>query len=146
MLAIPIWGNYYRKSQETRIKEIQQKAYELTNASVIGSAVHVAGHPLLGRDQRVVLALIDQRIDIFDYSSPTPLCSIEIGAIKDVKTVSYNAERIPQTEVIDSAAQALQLEISVNDKSYTCLFRRMKKMKPIDWYHTIQSARVKLDN
>jgi uncharacterized membrane protein SirB2 len=144
-IMVPLIGNYYLKSRKTRVKEIQQKAYEQTNASVIGSAVHVAGHPLLGRDQPVVIALVDSRMDIYDYSNLTPLCSIEIKDIKDVKTVSYDAERIPHTEIIDSAAQALQLEISINDKQYTCLFHRMKSVRPIDWYHRIQTISLKLD-
>ncbi len=50
-------------------------------------------------------------------------------------------ERIPHTDVINSTAQALQFTYKVNDREYTCLFRRMRKVHPIDWYHELQKAR-----
>jgi|GEM_PF-3983447 hypothetical protein len=49
------------------------------------------------------------------------------------------------SDAIDSVAQALQLTFLWHEQSCTCLFRRMRKMKSIDWYHAIQQTRLQLD-
>ena len=78
--------------------------------------------------------------------TPLPIDRISIQDIKALKTVVYDDDRIPHTEVIDSAAQALQLEFIWMSKECTCLFRRMRKVRPIDWYHSIQQRRLKPTN
>lgn len=137
-----IYVHWVRKSTGSKAEEIQHRAYEKTGAELIGSAVHVAGHPLLDRDLAVVIALHDDRLDIYDYTSSTPLTSISIEDIEAVKTVTYDEDRIPHTEVIDNSAQALQLEFRWQDKECACLFRGMKKIRPIGWYDAIQKVRL----
>ncbi len=123
------------------IPVIQEKARQQSGASVIGSAVHVAGHPLLNRDQEVVLALTPEGLKIFSYEDVHPIDILSVNHIEDLHTVTYDDERIPHTDVINSTAQALQFTYKVNDREYTCLFRRMRKVHPIDWYHELQKAR-----
>jgi hypothetical protein len=124
------------------VKSIQQKAKEMTCAQFIGSAIHVAGYPQLERDQPVVLALVGGRLDIYLYDQAQPLASLDLDCIENVDTVVYDDERVPHLGVIDSAAQALQIKIVFEKSTWTCLFRQMKKLRPIDWYHAIQQARA----
>ena len=122
--------------------EIQKLAQERLGASHIGSALHVAGHPLLGRDQPIVLALVGDQLNLHSYESPAPLDVIPLRNIQSVQTVSYDDERVPHADVVDSAAQAIQLTFQWRDQPCTCLFRRMKKMRPIDWYQALQQTRL----
>ena len=71
-----------------------------------------------------------------------PLNTISLKDIQTVQTVSYDDERVPIMNVIDSAAQAIQLTFLWREQTCTCLFRRMKGMRPIDWYQAIQQARL----
>ncbi len=121
-------------------RDIQQQAQQLTGASTIGSMIHLAGHPLLSRDQPVVLALANDSLSIYDYTSPVPLDTLSPVDLLSVHTVVYDDDRIPHLEVIDSAAQAIQLEFTRYGKTWTCLFQHMQKLRPIDWYHAIQQA------
>ena len=109
---------------------------------MIGSAIHVAGHPELDREQNVVLALTSPTLTIFSYDSDKPITVIPIQQIQSIQTVTYDDERIPHIEVVDSTAQAIQLILKFNDQEIPCLFRRMKKVRPIDWYHAIQKERA----
>jgi hypothetical protein len=133
----------YRKVKLTREKAraLQAKAFVTTGASSIGSAIHVAGHPLLERDQAVVLALARDRISIFDYGSSEPIDTINVKDLTALHTVVYDDDRMPHIEVIDSAAQALQMTFSKDGKEITCLFKKMHTLRPIDWYHAIERAR-----
>jgi predicted membrane protein len=70
-----------RKVKEADIIKVQQRAQELTRASKIGSAIHVAGHPKLLRDQNIVLALVENTLSIYGYDSPTPIDVIPVEAI-----------------------------------------------------------------
>jgi len=125
-----------------RVAEIQQGARLRTGAAQIGSAVHVAGHPLLTRDQPVVLALSDETLSFFSYDSAVPIDTLPIRQLQSVHTVVYDDERVPHIEVIDSAAQALQLTFTREGAVWTCLFKQMRKVRPVDWYHALQQARM----
>ncbi len=131
-----------RKSAIHHVEEIQKQARETIHAQHIGSAIHVAGHPLLQREQPVVLALAGDSLNLYAYERPDPLDTIPVKNIQGVYTVAYDDERVPHLEAIDSAAQALQVTFLWRDQPCTCLFRRMRKVKPIDWYHAIQQARL----
>jgi len=132
-----------RKQKFSRdIEEIQQSARDQTGATQIGSAIHVAGHPLLQRDQPIVLALVNDQLNIYSYENQIPLDTIPLKNIQEIHTVSYDDERVPHIEAIDSVAQALQLKFLFREQPCTCLFRRMRKIKPIDWYHAIQQIRL----
>jgi len=124
-----------------QVRQIQAHAKEVTRAEVIGSAVHVAGHPALEREQPVVLALKGEMLSIYSYQSQEALDEIPVCEIQAARTVVYDEDRIPHVEVIDNTAQALQIEFRNQGKIWTCLFRRMKKTRPIDWHHAIQQAR-----
>lgn len=141
-LALRIYMLFWSKNLKQTTDEIQQLAQQRLGASHIGSALHVAGHPLLQRDQSVVLALVGDQLNFHSYESPTPLDTIPLRNIQTVQTVSYDDERVPYVDVIDSAAQAIQLTFLWRDQTCTCLFRRMKKMRPIDWYQSLQQARL----
>lgn len=136
-----------RKSEAIQdIENTQKDAYALTGTTNMGSAVHAAGHPLLERDQPVVLALVDDQIEIFGYETSTPLDRIYLKDIQSIHTVVYDDERVPHIDVIDSAAQALQITFLWREQLCTCLLRRMQKIRPIDWYHAIQQKRLQLSS
>jgi hypothetical protein len=139
---------YFRVQQRKRlvaqIAEIQARAKTLTGATQIGSAIHVAGHPLLTRDQPIVLALRGNVLSVYGYHNPVLLDSVPIAQLLSIQTVTYDDQRIPHVEVIDSAAQALQLAFIRDGETWTYLLRRMLKVRPIDWYHAIQQARFSI--
>lgn len=133
------------KQKRQEVAEIQRIAREKTGATMIGSAVHVAGHPSLGRDQQIVLALTPPNLQIHSYESGMLLASLPFEKILAIHTVVYDDERTPHLEAVDSAAQALQLSIDYGGREMTCLLRSMKKVKPIDWYDGIQKAMVNIN-
>jgi len=106
------------------------------------SLQNTAGHPLFERDQPVVLALKGDKLSIHTYQSQVPVDVLRMDDIKAIHTVVYDDERVPHIDVIDSAAQALQVTVTLNGKEYTCLFRRLRKVRVIDWYHAIQKAKA----
>jgi len=134
-------GKAKRKSLEQEIEEVQESAKKLMGASHIGSAIHVAGCPSLNRDQPVVVALVGDMLKFSSYENPTPIETIPIDKVKSVHTVIYDGERIPHLTTIDSTAQALILSYERHGETWECLFRRMRKLKPIDWYQIIQKVR-----
>ena len=81
IVVILIYVNLYfherKKRQAVQDIEITQKrAYALIGTTCLGSAIHVAGHPLLQRDQPVVLALAEEQLNIYSYDNSAPLDSI----------------------------------------------------------------------
>jgi hypothetical protein len=104
--------------------------------------VHVAGHPQLEREQNVLLALTFPNLSVYSYETDQALVIMPLEQIVSIQTVVYDEDRIPHVDVVDSTAQALQLILKYNEQEVACLFRRMKKVRPIDWYHAIQRARV----
>ena len=142
------WFFHLRKKRQAvqDIENTQKKAYALIGTKHLGSAIHVAGHPLLQRDQPVVLALVDNQLNICGYEDPAPIDTIYLKDIQSIHTVVYDDERVPHIDVIDSAAQALQITFSWHEQLCTCLFRRMRKVRSIDWYHAIQQKRLQLSS
>jgi hypothetical protein len=106
------------KSSANQIESIQKRAKELTGANLIGSAVHVAGHPKLELKQPVVLVLREDRLAIYPYDKSTPLDEIDVHEIETVFTVVYDEDRIPHIDVIDPTAQALQFKIHRQGKTW----------------------------
>jgi hypothetical protein len=145
-LAIRVYLLVKLKNIFQNTDEVQSLAREKIGASQIGSAIHVAGHPLLQREQPIVLALVGDQLNIYSYETSTPLDTISLKAIRSTQTVVYDDERVPHVDVIDSAAQALQITFLWREQSCTCLFRRMRKVRPIDWYHAIQQKRLQLSS
>ena len=142
VFSLRYFFNYRKvKLRSEKAKALQAKAFVTTGASSIGSAIHVAGHPLLDRDQAIVLALVQDHLSIFDYGSSQPVDTIDVKDITVIHTVVYDDDRVPHIDVIDSTAQALQLTFSKNGKEITCLFKKMLTLRPIDWYHAIERAR-----
>jgi hypothetical protein len=140
-----IRGIRRRKLILQEISQIQQRAREKTGASLIGSAVHVAGHPRLEREQKVVLALTPTGIQVFSYESDQLVDTISFEQIAAVHTVVYDDERTPHLDTVDSTAQALQLTLKYGNGEFDCLLRRMRKARPIDWYHAIQKNRIQVN-
>jgi hypothetical protein len=141
-LAINSFRRY--KALHNLAIESQERARLITGAANIGSAIHVAGHPLLERDQPIVLALIDDQISIFGYASSKPIDTFYLKDLSALHTVVYDDERVPHIDVIDSAAQALQISLTKDGKPVTFLLRKMVKIRPIDWYHAIEKARYSI--
>ena len=141
-LGFRIYLLYKTRVNVQNTDDIQELAKEKTRATQIGSAIHVAGHPLLQRDQPVVLAIVGENVNIYSYENSIPLDSIHLKNIQSINTVVYDDDRVPHIDVIDSAAQALQLTFLWDKQPCTCLFRRMRRMKPIDWYQAIQQVRL----
>jgi hypothetical protein len=131
----------HRKQETARISRLQEEARHTTGASLIGSAIHVAGHPLLERDQSIVLALSNAHLGIFRYENSKSLDVIHVQDIESVKTVVYDDDRTPHDNVIDPAAQALLINFVRDGLICSSLFRRMLKTRPIDWYHALEKAR-----
>jgi len=150
VLAIMFSSGYFRgkrrKIEIQGILQTQKQAHDLTGASIIGSTTHMAGHPQLEREQNIVMALIVPNLVIYSYQSDQPLVIIPLQDIVRVQTVAYDDDRVPHTDVIDSSAQAIQLTIKYGKQDFSCLFRQMKKIRPIDWYHAIQKARMQIND
>lgn len=121
---------------------IQQRAKELTGADIIGSTLHTAGHPLLQVNQPVVLALKGDELSLYDYKSSTPIDSIRVKDLQSIETVVYDEDRVPHIGVADNTAQALQITFNFRGNPCTCVFRRMYKVRAIEWYQAIQKARL----
>jgi hypothetical protein len=141
-----IYGFYIRRHRQTELKRkerIQERACALIGTDTVGSAIHVAGHPLFERDQPVVLALKNDELSIYTYQNRVPIDVVDIKTIKAIYTVVYDDDRIPYIDVIDNTAQALQLMVSFQGKDFNCLFRRFRRLKAIDWYHELQKAKFR---
>lgn len=141
--AAAIYGRRFGIANQDKVVRIQQHAKELTRTDYIGSAIHTAGHPLLQANQPVVLALRDAELSIYSYDSPAAIDTIPVADIIDTSPVVFDDDYIPHVGVIDNTAQALQITIKRQNMEYTCSFRRMYKVRPIEWFHVIQAARVK---
>jgi hypothetical protein len=138
------WQQKQKSIQD--IAETQKLAGERTGASHIGSTIHVAGHPLLQREQPVVLVLVDEQLNIYGYDNPTPLDSISLENIQSLHRIVHDDDRVPHIDAIDSTAQALKITFLWREQSCPCLFRRMRKVRPIDRYHAIQQKRLQLSS
>lgn len=131
-----------RKSKRPDVASVQARAKELTGADMIGSAIHTAGHPLLQVNQPVVLALKGDELSLYDYKSSTPIDSIRVKDLQSIETVVYDEDRVPHIGVADNTAQALQITFNFRGNPCTCVFRRMYKVRAIEWYQAIQKARL----
>ena len=130
-----------KKLEMQEIIAIQARTTARIGASLVGSAVHVAGHPQLEREHNVLLALTVPNLSVYSYETDQALVIIPLQQIVSIQTVVYDEDRIPHVDVVDSTAQAIQLILKYDQQEIACLFRRMKKVRPIDWYHAIQKSR-----
>jgi hypothetical protein len=145
-LTLSVGTGLYRRRKLKNVGQqtltIQEHAQKQTGAIVIGSAVHVAGHPKLDRELPVVLALVESgALDFYNYNG-SKLDTLSLDDILSLHTVVYDDERIPHIEAVDSTAQALQITFLREGKQFSALLRRMKKVRPIDWYHLLQKNRL----
>lgn len=92
-------------------------------------------------NQSVVLALKGSELSIYSYDSPIPLDTLSIHELHAVSPIVFDDDHVPYVGILDNTAQALQ--ISFHRYNVECLssFRRMYKVRPIEWYHAIQKAR-----
>jgi len=130
-----------RRKKITIIQQLQEQAKFSVGAEIIGSATHVAGHPLLERNQQVVLAIHGNLLSFYSFEKEIPIDQISVSDIETVQTIVYDDDRIPHADQIDPAAQALQIKFNTRGSSWTCLFNRMRKIKPVDWYQVINEAK-----
>ena len=145
-LALSVGTGLYRRRKLKNVGQqtltIQEQAQKQTGAIAIGSAVHVAGHPKLDRELPVVLALVESgALDFYTYTG-SRLDTLPLDDIISLHTVVYDDERIPHIEAVDSTAQALQITFLREGKQFSALLRRMKNVRPIDWYHLLQKKRL----
>jgi hypothetical protein len=135
---------YRRRAENPRARamRIQRLAQERTGADLMGSALHTAGHPLLKRNQPVVLGLGGDQLSIRSYSNSDPIDVIGVRDIQSVQTIVLDDELMAHTDVVDSTAQAFQLSVSARGTTYTCSFRRMYKVRAIEWYRALEAARL----
>jgi hypothetical protein len=146
-IAVSLASGFYRRkryrSLQQKITSIQENAKSKTGAVEIGSVIHVAGHPLLDREQQVVLALVAGKgLCFYKYDSDQPIDVVPLEDIISIFTVMYDDERTPHIEAVDSTAQALQIVFRRERKEFTTLLRSMKNLRPIDWYHALQKSRM----
>ncbi len=141
-------SNYTNKKKlqlaREEVHEIQRAALEKCGAYLMGSAIHVAGHPKLTRDQLVILALTDSSLDFYSPDSGISIDRIPIEQITGVHTVLYDDNRVPHLDTLDITAQALQITASLGCITCDMLLRSMRTVRPIDWYQAIQKARVRV--
>lgn len=142
ILVVGLLGARQRQSLRLKSAAVQRAAKESIGASLLGSGIHTAGHPLLERDQRVVLALRGSELSIYGYADPRPIHSLPVGELQSVDLIVYDDDHVPHAGAIDNSAQALQLAFPWKDETCICQFRWMYKVRPVDWYHGIQSARL----
>jgi hypothetical protein len=142
ILLIRIFIPWYVEKNQAKAVRIQALAKEKTRADYIGSAVHTAGHPLFQVNQKVVLVLKDTGLSMYGYESETPLHTIPVNELLAVDLVTFDDNRIPHIGIIDNTAQALQLTFSWQGKTCICSFRRMYKVRPVEWYQAVQKARL----
>ena len=142
IIGIRIFATRWKKFKQLDSASIQQRAKELTGADMIGSVIHTAGHPLLQTDQKIVLALKSGDLTLYGYESPVPLDTISVKDIQSVDTVTYDEDRVPHIGIADNTAQALQITFTFRGNPCTCVFRRMYKVRAIEWYQAIQKARL----
>jgi hypothetical protein len=131
-----------KETRQAKALRIQQLAKDKTGANYLGSAIHTAGHPLLQANQPVVLALKDSELSIYRYDSSTPIDTISVTELQAINPVVFDDDYIPHVGVIDNTAQALQISFQRQNINCTCSFRRMYKVRPIEWFHAIQKARL----
>jgi hypothetical protein len=145
ILALFAFGFYRRRQNKMKaehIAAVQKQALEMTGAELLGSAVHVAGHARLERNQPVVIALTQRELNIYPYDKAEPLDVLLLKEIETIQTVVYDEDRIPHVDVIDPTAQALQITFHREGQTWKCLFNRMRIHRPIDWYQAIQKAKA----
>jgi DNA-directed RNA polymerase subunit RPC12/RpoP len=133
----------FKKTPQAKALRIQQLAKDKTGADYLGSAIHTAGHPLLQVNQPIVLALKDSELSIYGYDSSTPIDTLSVNQLQAVNPVVFDDDYMPQVGVIDNTAQALEISFKRQNMDCTCSFRRMYKVRPIEWYHAIQKARFR---
>ncbi len=141
-LAARIFFPRFKETREAKAARIQRLARDKTGADFLGSALHTAGHPLLQVSQPVVLALKDGEFAIYGYDNPTPIDTLRVKDLQAVELVVFDDDHVPHTGVIDNSAQALQLTLPWQRGTCTCSFRRMYKVRPVEWYQAIQKARL----
>ena len=144
--AFLIAGRFFlprvKETQQAKAMRIQQLAKDKTGANFLGSAIHTAGHPLLQVNQPVVLALKDSQLSIYGYDSSTPIDTFSVNELQAINPVVFDDDYIPHVGVIDNTAQALQISFQRQNINCICSFRRMYKVRPIEWFHAIQKARL----
>ncbi len=141
ILSVRIFAPRLKETRQAKAARIQSLAKDKTGADYLGSAVHTAGHPLLEVNQPVVLALKDLELSIYSYGSSTPIDTLSVNEFLAVNPVVFDDDYVPHIGVIDNSAQALQISFQQQANTYTCSFRRMYKVRPIEWYQAIQKAR-----
>jgi hypothetical protein len=141
ILSVRIFAPRLKETRQAKAVRIQSLAKDKTGADYLGSAIHTAGHPLLHVNQPVVLALKDSELSIYSYENATPIDILSIDELLAVNPVVFDDDYIPHVGVIDNTAQALQISFQRQGNTYICSFRRMYKVRPIEWYQAIQKAR-----
>lgn len=125
-----------------RIERIQAQAQATTGADRLGSAIHTAGHPQLQANQPIVLALKGEVVTIYGYDSARPLASFTGRDIRAITPLAYDDDGIPRPTAAFEAVQALELKLAWKTDTCTCVFRKMLKVRAIEWYHVLSQARL----
>jgi DNA-directed RNA polymerase subunit RPC12/RpoP len=141
LIAVRLFLPRIKETPQAKALRIQQLAKDKIGASYLGSAIHTAGHPLLQVNQPVVLALKDSEFSIYAYDSPIPIDTLSVNELHAINPVVFDDDYVPHVGVIDNTAQALQISFQRQNVECVCSFRRMYKVRPIEWYHAIQKAR-----
>ncbi len=142
MISIRLFIPLFSETRQAKALRIQQLAKNKTGADYLGSAIHTAGHPLLKVNQPVVLALKESELSIYAYDSSIPVDTLSVNELQTVAPVVFDDDYIPHVGVIDNTAQALQISFQRQNVECVCSFRRMYKIRPIEWYQAIQKARL----
>jgi hypothetical protein len=141
ILSVRIFVPRLKETRQAKAVRIQSLVKDKTGADYLGSAIHTAGHPLLQVNQPVVLALKDSELSIYSYESAAPIDILSIDELLAVNPVVFDDDYIPHVGVIDNTAQALQISFQRQGNTYIGSFRRMYKVRPIEWYQAMQKAR-----
>ncbi len=141
-LAAALVLPHFIETRQAKAARIQRRAIEILGTEIVGSAIHTAGHPSLQVDQPVVLALRGGDLSIYSYDSPAPLDTLLVRDLLAVDLVTFDDENTPHIGVISNSAQALQLRFRRQGITWTASFRRMYRLRPVEWYQALQKARL----
>lgn len=142
VVAVQLVLSRFIETRQAKATRIQRRAMDLLGAELVGSAIHTAGHPSLLVDQPVVLALRDGELSIYNYDSSSPLDTLSVRDLQAVDLVTFDDDNGPHVGVINSSAQVLQLTFQRLGVPCTSAFRRMYRVRPIEWYQALQKARL----
>lgn len=125
-----------------RIERVQAQALATTGAERLGTAIHTAGHPQLEANQPVVLALKGDVVTVYGYESARPLTSFSGREIHAITPLALDDDGVFRPAPVANVTQALELKLAWKETECTCVFRKMLKVRALEWYQLLSRAQL----